>query len=156
MSPAAGQGCCRLYPNHTHPYIWSCIPHKRMLNFNNANFNSVSLLSCRCTSRPQPWPSRWASVHPSPWECSTCPRSTWCCSILSRTCPSASGAWRLWSPRPPCPTSSTPKAPWGQTGRPSRNSAKVWKRKVGITSEGPKAAWVKCLLTGLLCWWAEL
>lgn len=125
-------GCTHIF---TYDYVF-CV---NVLNFGNATCNFASLLSCRCTSRPQPWPSLWALVRLSPWECSTCPRSTWCFSIQSRMCPSANGAWRLWSLQPPCPTSLTPKAPWGPTGRPSQNSAKVWKRKVGITSEGPEA-----------------
>lgn len=150
MSPAAGQGCCMLYTYQSIHIIMHSL--YRYTGFKQC-WLKPSVLSSRCTSRPQPWPSPWASAPPYPWECSTCPRSTWCCSILSRTCPSARGAWRPWSPRQPCPTSLTPKAPWGQTGRPSRNSAKVWKRKVGMMSEGPKAGVDEgCLVTRLRCW----
>lgn len=92
----------------------------------------------RCTSRPRPWPSPWASARRSPWECSTCPRCTWFCSTRSRTFQSESAAWRRWSPRPPCPTSSTQKAAWGPTGRPSLNCVKASKRKVGMAPEGRK------------------
>lgn len=131
MNPAAGQGCWMLSTYRSIHIIMHCV--QRYAGFKQCWLH-LSLHCSRCTSRPQPWLSPWASAPPSPWECSTCPRSTWCSSTLSRMCPSASGAWRLWSPRPPCPTSLTPRAPWGQTGRPSRNSAKVWKRKVGVKS----------------------
>lgn len=154
MSPAAGQGCCMLYTYQSIDIIMHSL-------YKHTKFKQcwlrLPVLSSRCTSRPQPWPSPWASAPPSPWECSTCPRSTWFCSILSRTCPSASGAWRPWSPRQPCPTSLTPKAPWGQMGRPSRNSAKVWKRKVGMMSEGPKAGVHEgSIVARLRCWRDEL
>lgn len=90
----------------------------------------------RCTSRQWPWPSLSALARPSLWECSTCLRSTWFSSIQSRTYRSASAAWRLWSLQPPCPTSSTRKVAWGPTERPSLNSAKALKPKVGIMPNG--------------------